>query len=299
MFRLGPNSKVGKLRTHGLVIVRLQAITTKMKKTFSFLLFALATFQSVAAPSELAQDFGESVTINPNSEPGRLEVKPGDDSLLILPIRFRLTQNATMTVKGQAMEMWVKPSDVTGPVPSELNRIWKPARIQFVAERVHYEPLLKPENFEDLLKNIETAKRGDEEQKGSLRTKSISKLLDPTQRSPYVYNVSLLPFIGSTYQGYARIGGKDAVVGVWTDKPSRGEKLPMRTLLIEPEPMNVGSLARTIAHELGHNLGLVHPDLTEVSPFGRLMGGRNQGYSLTPEEIATARQTARQRIVDK
>ena len=70
----------------------------------------------------------------------------------------------------------------------------------------------------------------------------------------------------------------------------------MRTLLIEPEPMKVGSLARTIAHELGHNLGLSHPDRSEISPVGRLMGGAKQGYALTPEEIAKARAVARKHL---
>ncbi len=38
------------------------------------------------------------------------------------------------------------------------------------------------------------------------------------------------------------IGGNQAVIGVWTDKPSRGKKPPVKTLLVEPEPMKVGSL---------------------------------------------------------
>ena len=88
------------------------------------------------------------------------------------------------------------------------------------------------------------------------------------------------------------MGGRQAVIGVWTDKPSHGKNPPVKTLLIEPEPMKVGSLARTIAHELGHNLGLAHPPKGEPSPVGRLMGGGKQGYALMPAEITKARQTA-------
>ncbi len=220
--------------------------------------------------------------------------EPGaaDDSVLTLPIRFHVTEGATMTVKGQAMEVWIKPSDLTGPVLTEINRIWSQANIQFTVERAEVEPLLQPADFADLLKSIENSKRGEEEQVGSRRTDNIAKLLDPARLHPTAQNVYLLPYIGATYQGYAKLGGNHAVVGVWTDKFSRGERPPVKTLLVEPEPMKVGSLARTIAHELGHNLTLVHPDKSLVSAVGRLMGGSKQGYLLTPEEIAQARKSA-------
>lgn len=223
-------------------------------------------------------------------------ITAADDALLTLPIRFHVTQGATMTVKGQKMEVWVEPSALTGPVLQEVNRIWKPANIQFTVERAQVEPLLQPANFAELLSSVETAKRGDEEKPGSRRTANIAKLLDPAQRHPTALNVYLLPYIGATYQGYANLGGKQVVIGVWTDKPSRGEKPPVKTLLVEPEPMKLGSLARTIAHELGHNLTLVHPDKSVASDIGRLMGGRKQGYGLTPEEIAKARQSARKHL---
>jgi|GEM_PF-671251 len=226
-------------------------------------------------------------------------IEAADDAMLTVPIRFHVSQGVTMTVKGQAMDVWVKPEDLTGPVIGEVNRIWKPANIQFEIERAQIEPLLKPADFAELLKSVENAKRGDEEERGSKRTDNIQKLLDPAQRHPSAHNIYLLPYIGGTYQGYAQLGGTQVVVGVWTDKFSRGEKPPVMTLLVEPEPMKVGSLARTIAHELGHNLGLTHPDKSIVSPVGRLMGGRTQGYGLTPEEIATARQTARRHLAAK
>ena len=197
-----------------------------------------------------------------------------------------------MTVKGQKMDVWVKPSDLTGPVLTEVNRIWKQANIQFTVERAQVEPLLKPADFAELLKSVENSKRGEEEQVGSRRTDNIAKLLDPAQLHPTAQNVYLLPYIGSTYQGYAKLGGNHAVVGVWTDKASHGKLPPVKTLLVEPEPMKVGSLARTIAHELGHNLTLVHPDKSIRPETGRLMGGGKQGYALTSEEIAKARKSA-------
>lgn len=218
------------------------------------------------------------------------------DEVITLPVRFHLTQGATMTVKGQAMEVWVTPADITGPVITEVNRIWKQANIQFTVERAVVEPLLKPTDFAELVQSIEKSRRGGDEVHDKERTANIAKLLDPAQRHPTACNVYLLPYIGSTFQGYAKLGGTLAVVGVWTDKASRGKKPPEKTLLIEPEPMKVGSLARTIAHELGHNLELTHPDKSEISTIGRLMGGAKQGYALTPDEITKARDSARKHL---
>jgi hypothetical protein len=223
--------------------------------------------------------------------------EPAAEPLLTMPIRFHITQGAKMTVKGQEMEVWVKPEDLKGPVLTELNRIYKPANIQFVIERAQVEPLLKPNDFAELLKIVENSKRGQIVPFGPARQESIWKLIDRAQKHPRFYNVYLFPYVGMKHQGFAKkIESTEAVVGVWTDKPSRGEEPPVKTLLVEAEPKKVGSLARTIAHELGHNLGLDHPDETEVSDIGRLMGGSNNGYSLTPEEIAKARQTLKKQL---
>jgi hypothetical protein len=56
--------------------------------------------------------------------------------------------------------------------------------------------------------------------------------------------------------------------------------------------MKLGSLARTAAHELGHNLSLHHSDKNTQTELKRLMGGIDQGYRLVPEEIKQARSAA-------
>jgi acyl-CoA thioesterase-1 len=218
------------------------------------------------------------------------------DDTLTLPIRFHITTGAAMTLKGQGMGMWVTPEDLNGPVLAEINRIWKPANIQFTVERAQQEALRQPDNFAQICESIAAFKRGDEKRLGSQRTDNIGKLLDPAHRHPTALNVYLLPFIGSTYQGYANLGGNHAVVGVWTDKASNGKNPPVKTLLVEPEPMKVGSLARTIAHEIGHNLTLQHPDKSLILEVGRLMGGRKHGYALTPEDVTQARASARKHL---
>ena len=146
-----------------------------------------------------------------------------DEPMLNIPIRFHITQGATMTVKGQEMKVWVTPEEVTGPVLAEINRIWKPGRVRFTVERAQFEPLLQPGDFYELLKVIENAKRGVPEKPGAGRTAKIAKLLDPAHVNHDALNVYLLPYIGMTYQGYARIGGNQA------RKKGTGSDLARRT----------------------------------------------------------------------
>ena len=116
--------------------------------------------------------------------PAAAEASPDDGTLLTLPVRFHVTQGATMTVKDRKMEVWVEPADLTGPVIAEVNRIWQPAKIRFVVERAHVEPLIRPVNFDELVHLVQNSKRGEEERFGSRRTETIAKLLDPAHRHP-------------------------------------------------------------------------------------------------------------------
>ena len=85
------------------------------------------------------------------------------------------------------------------------------------------------------------------------------------------------------------------MVGVWTDKPSGASKPPQKFPPREELPFKTGSIARTCSHELGHILLLLHPDKVTQTKFNRLMGGRRDGYALTPEEIALSRRVALER----
>lgn len=213
---------------------------------------------------------------------------------LTLPIRFHLTEGVTMKLKGQTMDSWVTPEAIENEVLPEINRIWKPAHIRFVIELCRREPLLQLPDRAELINFVENSKRGADQKMEHKRITSIRKLFDPAGFHPTALNVYLFPFVGSTYQGFARLSGKHAVVGMWSDKSSGGKTPPVKVLLVEPEPFKVGSLARTIAHELGHNLGLQHPSKDMPHPTPRLMGGKLPGYGLTPQEIERARSTARE-----
>lgn len=235
--------------------------------------------------------------INPTLDESRsaTPLNPDHTEEIVLPIRFHITSGAVMTVKSQEMTVWVSAEDLSGLVLSEINRIWKPAKIQFSLEKTMVEPLIQTDDFTELCESIAQFKRGDELRLGNLRVENISKILDQKNHLSRALNIYLLPFIGSTYQGYAKIGGNHAVVGVWSDKYSGGKKAPVKCLLVEEEPMKFGSLARTIAHEIGHNLSLPHPDKKIPQEVGRLMGGRKQGYALTQEEMTQARKVAKMR----
>ena len=218
-----------------------------------------------------------------------------ESPVITLPVRFHIIQGVTMEVKGQKMDMWVKPADVKGPLLTEINRIWKPADIQFVIERIDEETALNPPDRDGLLEDVRNAKRVDKGESDDNRVAKIMRFFDPSHWHKTALNVYLFPYIGGTFQGVAQGGGNRLIVGVWTDKPSHGTKPPVQTLLVEPEPMRVGSLGRTLSHELGHNLGLKHPG-PDNPATDLLMGGRKQGYLLTPAQIATAKESAKKHL---
>lgn len=142
-----------------------------------------------------------------------------------------------------------------------------------------------------------------------IRISHIYVCFDESKHHPTIENLYFFPFTGNTSQGYAgdpnNRGGNltdsnYAVVGFWSNKHNQA-RMPESTLIQErlnnsmlgvpPQLVsnyfNRGSIGRTCAYELGHNLGLKHPS-RDVK--GRLMGGgRPRSDFLNPEEIAKAR----------
>ena len=203
-----------------------------------------------------------------------------------------------MSKKGVNMTMWLTPKDVERTIVPEINRIWRPARIRWAVESIVVEQAANIPNRAETIRDIANSTRDTPD-----RQEKILSLADPRFRHKSINNLYFVPYVGQTSQGFALFGGGKSVrdnpdggsrcvVCVWTDKPSSGKRPPIRFQLTERLPFRMGSIGRTCAHELGHNLLLQHPDKQTQTEFNRLMGGRRNGYRLLPGEISRARQVA-------
>jgi len=206
------------------------------------------------------------------------------EPIITLPIRFHLTNGAKITVKGQVMENWIKPADLTGRVLAEVNQIWKQAGIQFVTEQLLEEPILKPANFAELLEAIERPQsenlKNASDEAHEIESASVNAagmLVDRTQKSPRAMNIYVLPYLSAHIAGRGPIGTNSMLISTWHGGSLK--QPPQKRLLSE--------IAATIAHEIGHNLGLRHPgDFTSESSGGKSV--KKAGYTLTADEVAKA-----------
>lgn len=220
-------------------------------------------------------------------------VRAGTDlEILQVPVRFHLVTGLKLFKGGQPLSGWVTPEEVQATVVPEVNRIWRQAGIEFVTDKVVRVASRQPWSRALLLERIAAAHRDEDGHADPHRVDWYKGLLDFSEESGRSVNVHFVPYLGETSQGVTIPDERRVLVGEWTDKPSRASQLPQRVQLAEEEPFRVGSLGRTLAHELGHILGLKHPSRNSQPGPGRLMGGGRPGYHLTEEEIATARNSA-------
>ena len=224
------------------------------------------------------------------------------DPVLELPVRFHLLSDITMEKAGVEMGMWVTAEDVTDHIVPEMNRIWEPAGIRWVVESILIEESADIANKQDVIERIQESDRST-----STLVSEIRSLFPADATHQAILNLHLFPFIGGTRQGFAATGGgwesgipndggNIAYVGVWTDKPSGGRNPPRQFPLTEALPFSIGSIARTCAHEVGHNLRLGHPNTNTQTVFNRLMGGIRDGYDLIEDEIDSSRSVAMNRL---
>lgn len=244
------------------------------------------------------------------------QVEVSEEGTIRLPLRVHIMTHLKIphpTNRAEPLECWLRESDVNAVV-SEINLIWKQAKIEWFVESIveHRGATTKT----DAIDYIVHAERDANGRSDPNRIPKVYSFFDAGKQHPAIQNLYVFPFIGNTSQGYAgdpndrkvrSIKSNHAVVGIWSNKGSGGGQ-PYRTAIKErprsglgntpPQKENFfheGSLGRTCAHELGHHLGLAHPNKETQSVFKRLMGGKKPGYRLTPDEIATARTQARKR----
>jgi len=241
-----------------------QDIMTFRGLSFSFLILFVLSLSSASSQTNPSPEANEKLTLR---------------------LRIHLTTGLSMTKKGVNMSNWITPKMIEEKVLPEVNRIWSQANIEWILDGIQECPT-KDTNRDEVVAYVLATQRDSEGHGDPERIQKYLSILPIDQEEDRVVNIYAVPYLGGTSQGNACKGAR-ILLGEWTDKPSGGKLPPQKCLLVEPEPFVKGSFGRTMAHELGHILGLSHP---KESGIPQLMG--SGGYILTEEQKDTARKKA-------
>ncbi len=236
-----------------------------------------------------------SRALTPTEVAGLTQIPDDPNGIIQLPLRVHIINNIVLEQKGVKMTTWISPQEFESVILPEINRIWKSARIEWSIESIIEQAAAEVPNREADIIYIQNAKRNAAGKSDPARMPKIHAFCDKPNGHPAINNLYFFPYLGQTSQGNASMGGNFAVVGVWSDKHLKGLRPPEKFLLAEKGPFKRGSIGRTCSHELGHNLGLGHPDQKTQTQFDLLMGGKNAAYDFTEEQIVSARKTAIER----
>ena len=235
-----------------------------------------------------------------------------------LKLHVHIMRDIEMRVKGESMTNdHISKENIANEVLPEVNRIWSQANINWELAGVYDEDAVKkgyrqipagyPKNYKKLKNIVEKARRDSSGKSDPRRLIPLFLFMQPGNRikpsefGQNNFHVYLYPFIGNTSQGNAMKKDKDTgnslgfhtVLGTWTNKHNKG-KIPERVKIVEDwekwTKIKRGSLSRTIAHELGHVIGLRHKRCE-----GYCLMGPKHGYKLTNKQIRRARNIAKKR----
>jgi len=237
---------------------------------------------------------------------------------LNLKLHVHIMRDIEMRVKGESMTNdHISKENIANEVLPEVNRIWSQANINWELAGVYDEDAVKkgyrqipagyPKNYKKLKNIVEKARRDSSGKSDPRRLIPLFLFMQPGNRikpsefGQNNFHVYLYPFIGNTSQGNAMKKDKDTgnslgfhtVLGTWTNKHNKG-KIPERVKIVEDwekwTKIKRGSLSRTIAHELGHVIGLRHKRCE-----GYCLMGPKHGYKLTNKQIRRATNIAKKR----
>lgn len=231
-----------------------------------------------------------SVSVNNSNE---IKVPEDDNRVINLPLKFHLLQ-FEFTLEGRQFSLGSSCEDFVS-ITKEINAIWAVANIKFTSSCINHGLLEEVEEENNLIESIEQA-----EPDGSImgskgaRKRSIERLVNG-RFPPLVgfINIYILPSIGRGIEGisFTHFDRDFEGVSVISEHESSGQWKRLPKIASSKKQQ---SLAKVIAHELGHLFNLIHYDCN-----GCLMASQKEvrGYELQDNHIQRARRYAK-RIED-